>query len=405
AKPFNFNVFPCTSIGAIPVETHFGCKNTAFEFLSRNGFDFNKWINSGIPYLRADEAHRFQAERTGQLLNKRIPFVVDEKHIGFVRDFERALKSFSSSRRKMMSYETANSYERKIIYETLSKYDTLGARGRLGLIEIFKASKRAVAMHNFDKLRKLEANIKAARGFCEIIDVLSAARKLIVGHNMPLDIMHAYSKFYRELPDLRTDFEQSMQRFLPILIDTKYIIESTPAIKTRYGTSNLDEIAPMLEREAGYYSPSSSSMATHRAQLIRHHPGFVQNASQGMHEAGYDAYMTGATFIRLLKLEGGLDLYAISSPSENTSELVLYRYINKLYQAVGDRLYWQLSGSDASRLSPANTRSSASESEGDSSADNSANNIYKSNHASAQERVCSDSSASDVRSLEKADSK
>ncbi|KAJ2842958.1 hypothetical protein J3B02_005418, partial [Coemansia erecta] len=217
--------------------------------------------------------------------------------------------------------------------------------------------------------------------------------------------MHAYSKFYRELPDLRTDFEQSMQRFLPILIDTKYIIESTPAIKTRYGTSNLDEIAPMLEREAGYYSPSSSSMATHRAQLIRHHPGFVQNASQGMHEAGYDAYMTGATFIRLLKLEGGLDLYAISSPSENTSELVLYRYINKLYQAVGDRLYWQLSGSDASRLSPANTRSSASESEGDSSADNSANNIYKSNHASAQERVCSDSSASDVRSLEKADSK
>ncbi|KAJ1826580.1 hypothetical protein LPJ56_002108 [Coemansia sp. RSA 2599] len=384
AKPFNFNVFPCTSVGAIPVETHFGCKNTAFEFLARNGFDFNKWINSGIPYLRADEAHRLKTDRAGQLLNKRTSFVVDEKHAGFVRDFERALKSFSSSRRKTMSYETANSYERKIIYEVLSKYDTLGARGRLGLIEVFKGSKRAVTLHNLDKLRKLEANIKAAHGFCEIIDVLSAARKLVVGHNMPLDIMHAYSKFHRELPELRADFEQSMLRFLPILIDTKYIIESTPAIKTRYGTSNLDEIAPMLEREASYRSPPAS--LSHRAQLIRHHPDFVQSASQSMHEAGYDAYMTGATFIRLLKLEGGLDLYAISSPSENTSELVLYRYINKLYQATGDRLYWQLGGSDASRLSPTNVRQPASEGEGaaDSFADNA--NIYESSHDSALAR-------------------
>ncbi|KAJ2818896.1 hypothetical protein FBU31_005717, partial [Coemansia sp. 'formosensis'] len=43
ARPFNFNVFPCTSVGGFPVEAHFGCKNTAFEFLARNSFDFNKW--------------------------------------------------------------------------------------------------------------------------------------------------------------------------------------------------------------------------------------------------------------------------------------------------------------------------------------------------------------------------
>ncbi|KAJ2707862.1 hypothetical protein FB645_000426 [Coemansia sp. IMI 203386] len=374
AKPFNFNVFPCTSVGAIPVEAHFGCKNTAFEFLSNNGFDFNKWINSGIPYLRADEAHRLKTERAGQLLNKRSPFVIDDKHAEFVRNFERALKGFSSSRRKIMSYDTANSYERKIIYEILSKHDTLGARGRQGLIEIFKGSKRAVSMHNLDKLRKLEANLKTARGFCEIIDVLSAARKLVVGHNMPLDILHAHSKFYKELPELRADFEQSMQRFLPMLIDTKYIIESTPAIKAKYGTSNLDEIAPKLDNEAKYHSLDPIA---HRPQLVRHHPDFALNATQSMHEAGYDAYMTGATFIRLLKLEGGLDLYALSSPSENTSELVLYRYINKLYQAVGDRLYWQLGGPDTSRLSPARSAGAAtSEGETDSSVENS--NAYSS---------------------------
>ncbi|KAJ2750515.1 hypothetical protein GGI19_005061 [Coemansia pectinata] len=57
-----------------------------------------------------------------------------------------------------------------------------------------------------------------------------------------------------------------------------------------------------------------------------------------MHEAGFDAYMTGATFIRLLNLEGELDLSAASV----SSELVLYRYINRLYVALGDELYWNL---------------------------------------------------------------
>ncbi|KAJ1719152.1 hypothetical protein LPJ53_006027, partial [Coemansia erecta] len=342
AKSFNFNVFPATSIGGVPVDDSFMCKNTALDFLSRSSFDFNKWIYHGIPYLRTDDADRMKAERTSLLTNKRPPIEIDERHETFVKDLERALAVFLKSRDKVMKYDTANSYQRKIIYEVVSKHATLGARSRMGEMEIFKGSKKAVAHHNSEKVRKLVSNIEEARGFSTIIEALSSARKPVIGHNMPLDVMHAYSKFFRKLPESRVEFEHEMQRFLPVLIDTKYIIESTPAIKAKYGTSSLEEIAPMLERESMKISDGSR-------ELIRHHAKFTREAASTMHEAGYDAYTTGATFIRLLKLEGGLNLSSISSSCESSSELVLYRYINKLYQALGTELYWHFGASENGR--------------------------------------------------------
>ncbi|KAJ1799413.1 hypothetical protein LPJ59_001845 [Coemansia sp. RSA 2399] len=346
ARPFSFNVFPCTSVGRMPVEMHFGFKNTAFEFLARNSFDFNKWVYSGIPYLRSDDAERIRAERAALFTNRQVMAVADDRiSRAFVRDFERALKVFVDSGERTMRYETANGYQRKIVHDIVGRHDTLGTRGLDRNVEIFRATKKEMAKFAAKKLKLLDASIDDARGFCAVIDLLSKARKPVVGHNMPLDVLHAFSKFHEALPATSAAFEQAMSRFLPVLIDTKYIIESTPGIKARYRTSNLDEIAPMLEQEAARESSQP---------LIRNHPRFTRHANQAMHEAGFDAYMTGATFIRLLKLDGGIDLSAsVAHSGEYGSELVLYRYINKLYMALGDSLYWQIDGSGDSRGSSA----------------------------------------------------
>ncbi|KAJ1989527.1 hypothetical protein GGI25_005531 [Coemansia spiralis] len=352
ARPFNFNVFPCTSVGRKPIETHFGCKNTAFEFLSKNSFDFNKWVYSGIPYLCTEEAMLIKAERIGLYTNRQTMTVADDRvSRAFVKGFECALKEFISSGERIMRYDTANTYQRKIIHDLVSKHDALGTKGQNGCIEVFKSTKKAMAKHTAQRLKLLEASIEESRGFCTIIDLLSEARKPVVGHNMPLDVLHAYSKFYKSLPDTRVDFEQAVSKFLPVLIDTKYIIESTPGIKARYKTSNLDEIAPMLEKEA-----SSGSAQP----MIRNHPRFLRHVSNTMHEAGFDAYMTGATFIRLLNLDGGLDLSTAAGTScEHGSELVLYRYINKLYLALGDELYWQVGGGSDLKNTSTSTASPA----------------------------------------------
>ncbi|KAJ2742119.1 hypothetical protein GGI20_004709 [Coemansia sp. BCRC 34301] len=335
ARPFNFNVFPCTSVGGFPVETHFTCMNTAFEFLARNSFDFNRWVYQGVPYLNSAEADRIRADRISLLTKRQPQMEVDEQHKPFVMNLEAALHRFMENKdERLLSCETANSYQRKLVYDIVARHNTLGTRSRHGCIEIFKGTRKAMARHVAQKIHALNTSINEAHGFCHIIDLLSASRKPVVGHNMLLDVMHAYSKFYQPLPASRTAFGKGLAQLLPILIDTKYIIESTPAIKDRYRTSNLDEIAPMLEQE---------TVRNQTHGMIKNHSRFTHNSTHTMHEAGFDAYMTGATFIRLLNLEGGLDL----SVASVSSELVLYRYINRLYVALGDELYWNLTDDSA----------------------------------------------------------
>ncbi|KAJ2358893.1 hypothetical protein IWW50_003083 [Coemansia erecta] len=316
ARPFNFNVFPAPAVGGIDVDAHFASKSSALEFLAKNSFDFNKWVYQGIPYLRTETAERLRAERTRLLTSRQRLVTPDPLHADFVADFERALAVFLASNEATLRHETANTYQRKLVYDIVSSYDTLGTKSRAGAIEIFKGSRKAMARHVAHKVRAFSACVDEARGFTAVIDLLSSARKPVVGHNMLLDVLHAYSKFVADLPPARADVERTIAGFLPVLIDTKHIIESTPAVKARYGTSSLDEIAPALEREA--------------TVAIRFHPRFTRNVSHNMHEAGFDAYMTGATFIRLLKLDG-------------SSDMPIYNYVNKLYAATSEGTYWDTS--------------------------------------------------------------
>ncbi|KAJ2056133.1 hypothetical protein GGI17_006345 [Coemansia sp. S146] len=386
ARPFNFNVFPCTNVAGFPIEAHFGCKNTAFEFLARNSFDFNKWVYQGIPFLNADQADRIRADRVSLLTKRQPPVEVDEQHKQFVKDLETALRKFMKTKcERLLRYGTANTYERKLVYDVVARHKTLGTRSRHGCIEIFKGTRKAMARNVAQKIHALNASIDDARGFCQIIDILSAARKPVVGHNMLLDVMHAYSKFYKPLPATRRGFGNNLSRFLPILIDTKYIIESTPAIKARYRTSNLDEIAPMLERE---------TMRSHTQGLIRNHPQFTRDVTHTMHEAGFDAYMTGATFIRLLNLEGELDLSAASV----SSELVLYHYINRLYVALGDELYWNLTedGAKESRAWRVANDHARAMARGDTLAVNNATSLSDDSCSADEDNQCSSSADGSV---------
>ncbi|KAJ1949433.1 hypothetical protein EC988_004771, partial [Linderina pennispora] len=319
ARPFNFNVFPCTNVSGIPVSTHFSCQNTAFEFLAKNSFDFNKWVYQGIMYLRSDDIARVRKEKLDQINNKQTTTIIDEQGQQFMAEFEQTLKEFVDSNKRTIEVDTSNSYQKRLIYGAVGRHDNLSTRSNHRSIEISKVTRKDMARMQGRQIETLNRRISSARGFCEIIDKLSAARKPVIGHNMPLDILHMFSKFHKQLPDTRAEFEKELGKFMPVLIDTKYIIESTPAIKAKYETSNLDEIAPKLERES-------------RSQgLIRNHPRFTRDMSGSLHEAGCDAYLTGSTFIRLLKPEGSLNLPTGRDSVTHTSELVMYHYINKLY--------------------------------------------------------------------------
>ncbi|KAJ2754167.1 hypothetical protein IWQ56_006535, partial [Coemansia nantahalensis] len=110
ARPFTFNVFPGASAGSVSADVHFGCKSSAFDFLTRSSFDFNKWVYQGVRYLRADDAERIRRDRASVLSSRgRAPVAEGEQHGEFVREFERTLAAFVASPQTSMRHETANS--------------------------------------------------------------------------------------------------------------------------------------------------------------------------------------------------------------------------------------------------------------------------------------------------------
>ncbi|MGH0114755.1 UNVERIFIED_CONTAM: hypothetical protein FKN15_046550 [Acipenser sinensis] len=99
--------------------------------------------------------------------------------------------------------------------------------------------------------------------------------KLVVGHNMLLDVMHTIHQFYCPLPE--------------------ELILNTP----------LAELEKRL-KEAPFKSPKVDSAE-----------GFLSynTASEQLHEAGYDAYITGLCFISMANFLGNIQVSWIDDTS------------------------------------------------------------------------------------------
>ena len=136
---YTFQVFPRgkrqeKSCGVFSVQA------SSLEFLSKNGFDFNKWVKKGIPYLRPAE----QEEMTEMLLNKRQKRsedknadeieITDTRDLSFVNAAKVQIESWmrqemkpeekSYEKHAHMTLEPCNSYLRKILRQELPKHFT-----------------------------------------------------------------------------------------------------------------------------------------------------------------------------------------------------------------------------------------------------------------------------------------
>ncbi len=61
--PFNFTLYPSEFAKNDKV---FGVSASAFTFLSQNGFDFNKWVREGVPYLSIEQEKKLRAKGYGK---------------------------------------------------------------------------------------------------------------------------------------------------------------------------------------------------------------------------------------------------------------------------------------------------------------------------------------------------
>uniref|UniRef100_A0A673HIP8 Poly(A)-specific ribonuclease PARN n=1 Tax=Sinocyclocheilus rhinocerous TaxID=307959 RepID=A0A673HIP8_9TELE len=190
-KAFNFYIFPKPFSRTSP-DIKFICQSSSIDFLASQGFDFNKVFRSGIPYLTQEEESqlREQYEERRSQINGAGPVSytptsgtgvckVPEDQRDFIRTVEQKVEALLKNSDQTLDLEPCTGSETLLL------------------------------LTDFIKIERVFG-------------------KLVVGHNMLLDVMHTIHQFCGPLPEELDDFKEVAMSVFPRLLDTKLMASTQP---------------------------------------------------------------------------------------------------------------------------------------------------------------------------------
>lgn len=353
-KSFNFYIFPKPFNRSSP-DVKFVCQSSSIDFLANQGFDFNKVFCKGIPYLNQEEERqlREQYEMRSQSNgantmsyispnSQKTPVNVPEDQKQFIETvIEKVEDLLKDEEKKTLDLEPCTGYQRKLIYQTMNwKYskglhvETVESDKNERYIIISKVDEEERKRKEQQKQAREQEELDNAVGFSRVIHAISNSAKLVVGHNMLLDVMHTIHQFFCQLPEELNEFKEVTTCVFPRLLDTK-LMASTQPFKDIINNTSLAELEKRLT-DAPFNPPKVVSAE-----------GFpsYDTSSEQLHEAGYDAYITGLCFISMANFLGSF-LTPPKSHISCTSKLI-GPFFNKLFlMRVMDIPYLNLEGPD-----------------------------------------------------------
>ncbi|RUS80050.1 hypothetical protein EGW08_012167 [Elysia chlorotica] len=322
------------------------CQSSSIDFLVSHGFDFNKVFREGIPFLTAQQEHKMrlslEQKHSDQNNQSFTAMEVPENQREFLDGICEKIDAFLAEvDAEPLEIKGCNGLQRKLIYQTVEeKYPLARLETRTGenreRFLVLHGAKDAEQLAKIDQekraLQMMELDIQV--GFTKVVQAITKSEKPVVGHNMLLDVLHCMSHFYGPLPDDLEDFKSVVSTVLPKLIDTK-LMANTPPIKDLIEHTSLGELHQTLQSKP--FTPVTIKLA----------PGFGKYAedTNALHEAGFDAFVTGSCFATMCKFLGecqkpATDFLLPSSP-------VIKAFTNKLYlMRINDIQYLTLDGPD-----------------------------------------------------------
>uniref|UniRef100_A0A2K5VQZ8 Poly(A)-specific ribonuclease PARN n=1 Tax=Macaca fascicularis TaxID=9541 RepID=A0A2K5VQZ8_MACFA len=277
-KSFNFYVFPKPFNRSSP-DVKFVCQSSSIDFLASQGFDFNKVFRNGIPYLNQEEERqlreqydekRSQANGAGALSyvspnTSKCPVTIPEDQKKFIDQVVEKIEDLlQSEENKNLDLEPCTGFQRKLIYQTLSwKYpkgihvETLETEKKERYIVISKVDEEERKRREQQKHAKEQEELNDAVGFSRVIHAIANSGKLVIGHNMLLDVMHTVHQFYCPLPADLSEFKEMTTCVFPRLLDTK-LMASTQPFKDIINNTSLAELEKRL-KETPFSPPKVGS--------------------------------------------------------------------------------------------------------------------------------------------------
>lgn len=124
AKPFNFYIFPTSTTGQVQSNRIFMTQAQAFDFLTKQSFDFNKWVYQGIPYLTVAEENEFVAAASKKMSDNMPDIPIDDKELHFVNNARQKINDWINTENPVddgVNIVAKNAYQRRLIYQETRK--------------------------------------------------------------------------------------------------------------------------------------------------------------------------------------------------------------------------------------------------------------------------------------------
>uniref|UniRef100_A0A8C0B8J4 Poly(A)-specific ribonuclease PARN n=1 Tax=Buteo japonicus TaxID=224669 RepID=A0A8C0B8J4_9AVES len=329
-KSFNFYIFPKPFNRSSP-DVKFVCQSSSIDFLANQGFDFNKVFRNGIPYLNQEEERqlreqydekRSQANGAGSLSYvspnaAKCPVTIPEDQKKFIEKVVEQIEDLlKNEENESLELEPCTGSVSEVTY-LLKNLFILKER----YIVISKVNEEERKRREQQKQAKEQEELNDAVGFSRVVHAIGNSGKLVIGHNMLLDVMHTIHQFYCPLPDDLSEFKEvtSCCLFLQEIINNTSLAELEKRLK------EVPFSPPKVESAEGFPS--------------------YDTASEQLHEAGYDAYITGLCFISMANFLGSF----LSPPKNHVSarSKLIEPFFNKLFlMRVMDIPYLNLEGPD-----------------------------------------------------------
>jgi len=304
-KIYNFYLHPSNRQ---PIDVQYQIQSSSIQFLTDYKFDFNKCFYSGISFANQtqinllmkhkSQSYRFSIQEQNffdklfEIINQWLITAELGQQMTYEHEFERDFLSNYSIQMEIQRYfktiwttiETESQTQKKIfVFERITRED-------------FEEKSRDYQLNNNDWTEHLQSIV----GFSKLIHYIrDNYQKPIVGHNCFLDWLIIYDKFLDRLPIKFQDFQQFMTEHIhSALFDTKYLafemktdlFSSQRNLTTNTSLSSLfNLLSSKTYDQQIFLKPVIEILSSDR----------YQNQTR-VHEAGYDAYMSGVIFLKLI---------------------------------------------------------------------------------------------------------
>lgn len=330
ARPYNFYTFAADGDDVI-------LSLSAVHFLKDHGMDFNKWIREGVSYTNAareeelikrlDSEHERDEEeikkpeggapeRTQMNLTKPADVEFMKKQMEVVKawweeseilagaeSLSEEEKSEAARRRKELTLARTNAFMRRALFEAIEiYYPDLITESRNNQVVVLRLS----AAEKAERMAAREAARQSRRlstvGMRLVFKAMSACARPLVVHNGFFDLLFMMAAFHKPLPEKLVDFKADVRACFPAgVYDTRLISTREDLLGKSLGDKGLEGLCQALVQ-----GTPEGGVDLELAEGFEKYGGSERQAFA--HEAGYDAYLTGAVFARMQVLVGDAGL-------------------------------------------------------------------------------------------------